>query len=97
VWRTAEADVVLLGLGSAAGCSINVQQSDESGENTEAPSHSFRVAGSPYTPKFYGSFQLQDEKHAGTRFVFFLTWMHLHAMLQWFVQLVVFRLMTVIL
>jgi hypothetical protein len=70
----AEADVVLLGAGSSAGSAIDVQLPDASPHGTEATCQSFRVAGSPFTPKFYGSFQLQDERHAGTQFAFLLTW-----------------------
>lgn len=68
----AEADAVLLGDSVSARTTIRVNPgaSQESSSAGGSSPHVFHVTGSPYTPKYYGSFQLQDEKHAGTWFSF---------------------------
>lgn len=53
---------MLLGDAGSARASIEVMQRGPEGQ---AQPRTFQVAGSPYTPKYYGSFQLQDEQHAG--------------------------------
>lgn len=48
---------------------IEVQQgaTDDATASTAAGTHKFRVSGSPFTPKYYGSFQLQNDKDAGAQ------------------------------
>lgn len=51
-------------MGNAATGAPSIITVEHSGVAGHTEQHTFRVSGSPYTPKYYGSFQLQDEQHA---------------------------------